>query len=404
MPLLPKPYPDEVIGSVIERACFQSGVPMKRMTQALFGRTRSCSSFLMASKLSDLACYTGLDAEELLLQHTMYPYAVAFIPKRQQARLKQKMLSLRSNECIGSLTRNISHGVAYRRTCPVCVSEDLRQYGESYWRRSHLLPAVLNCATHRVPLTETSTRLRNAVQTRSIALVEDAVRVHHVLHVESQVLHAVRDTALAALRSEIQPQDDWATVYKDMAQRKGYGMKDGDIATKRFSADLIQYFGPQLLESAGCSIKISARQPWPALMVRDSIPQNYAPAKHVFYQAFCTAGGQAPSEFGYQSQGIRAVDTLAVDEVASTTIAKFLKSHAATARRFTVREVLDAAGIFQAFRHAREKYPLVQAQIALFRRSNQSARQLGLRPYWRKRLRSRLPPEIAIGVRSTALD
>lgn len=393
MGLLPQPYDDEIIGSVIERACFQLGVPVKRMVQSLFGATRSSISFLMGSKLSGLARYTGLDAEELLLKHTMYPYAVAFIPKSQHARLKRKMLSPRSDECIGSLTRNISHGVMYRRTCPVCISDDLREYGESYWRRSHLLPAVLTCPKHEVPLTETSTRLRNAVQTRSNALVEDAVRVHHALRVETQVLHAVRDTAMAALRSEIQPQEDWRTVYKEMAQRNGYGMKDGDIATKRFSADLMHYFGPQLLESAGCSIKLSARQPWPALMVRDSIPQNHAPAKHVFYQAFCAAGGQAPSDFGYQSPGVRAVDTLAADEVASTAIAKFLKSHAATSRRFTVREVLEAAGIFQAFRHAREKYPLVQAQITLFRRSNQSARQLGLRPYWRKRLRSRLPPE-----------
>jgi hypothetical protein len=393
MPLLPKPYPDEVVGSVIERACFQSGMPMKRMTQALFGKTRSCSSFLMASKLSDLARCTGLDAEALLLQHTMYPYAVAFIPKSEQARLKRKMLSRRSDECIGSLTRNISRGVMNRRTCPVCVAEDLREHGESYWRRSHLLPAVLTCPTHDVPLTETSTRLRNAVHMKSIALAENAVRTFHALPVEMHVLHKVRDTALAALRSEIQPQEDWATVYKEMAQRSGYGMKDGDIATRRFSADLVQYFGPQLLENAGCPIKISARQPWPGLLVRDSVPQNYAPAKHIFYQAFCTAGGQAPSNFGYQSPGVRAVDTLVVDEVASTAIAKFLKSHAATTRRFTVREVLDVVGIFQAFRHAREKYPLVQAQIALFKRSNQSARQVGLRPYWRKRLRSRLRTE-----------
>lgn len=30
MPLLPKPYPDEVIGSVLERACLQMGIPDER--------------------------------------------------------------------------------------------------------------------------------------------------------------------------------------------------------------------------------------------------------------------------------------------------------------------------------------------------------------------------------------
>ena len=139
MPMLPRPYPDEVIGSVIERACYQSGLPMKRLVKSLFGSSRSYVSFLMASKLRELGRNLLIDADELLMHHTMFPYTVAYKPTSERNRLRSKILRLGGNECIGSVTRNVSHGVTWRRFCTECVSEDLERYGETYWRRSALL-------------------------------------------------------------------------------------------------------------------------------------------------------------------------------------------------------------------------------------------------------------------------
>lgn len=395
MPLLPQPYPDEVIGSVIERGCYQTGMPMKRLAQSLFGASRSCISFLMASKLPTLARYVGLDAENLLLQHTMYPYAVAFIPKREQHRLRQKVLSLNSDECIGSLTRNVSHGVIYRRVCESCILHDLQEYGETYWRRAHLLPGIWTCSIHHMPLVESSIPLRNNVQTRTAANAANSFHAHATPMVTPAVAKELQSVAVAALTSQIVPRDDWPQLYKEMARDSGYGMTGGDIATRCLASDMLRYFGVDILAGAGCSIPIDARQPWPALMVRDSLPQNYAPAKHVFYHTFCAAmRGQARKDFGYRNPGMQPADTCAADEAAVWRINTFLKSHSSSTRRFTVREILEEVGVWQAVRHARDKYPLVQARIAEFRISNQSARQVGLRPYWRKRLKSRTKPTI----------
>jgi hypothetical protein len=66
-----------------------------------------------------------------------------------------------------------------------------------------------------------------------------------------------------------------------------------------------------------------------------------------------------------------------------------LRAHASSSKRLTVQELLTELGVWQLFRHNRTQFPLLAERLARFRASNQSARQVGLRPYWRRRLRSR---------------
>ena len=40
--------------------------------------------------------------------------------------------------------------------CPLCVVEDIRAYGETYWRRLPQMPGVSYCTRHRVKLRESS--------------------------------------------------------------------------------------------------------------------------------------------------------------------------------------------------------------------------------------------------------
>ena len=63
----------------------------------------------------------------------------------------------------------------------------------------------------------------------------------------------------------------------------------------------------------------------------------------------------------------------------------FLHAHGGTDRRFTVQEVMTEIGLWQSFRHNRNRYPLIVERLVRFRASNQSARQSGRRLRWRKR-------------------
>lgn len=157
MPILPKPYPDETVGSVMARACVHTGLPMRRLLQSIFEKNRSTFSFLLGTEICQLALRAGVEPRRFLFEHTVFPYSVAFMAPKIQEHLVAKALAPRAGEdCLGSLTKNVSHGVTHLRVCRACIAEDVQQYGESYWHRQHLLPGVLVCLRHGEPLFETS--------------------------------------------------------------------------------------------------------------------------------------------------------------------------------------------------------------------------------------------------------
>jgi hypothetical protein len=385
MPILPQPYPDEVIGSVIERACYQSGLPMKRLVKSLFDGSRSCVSFLMASKLAELSRNMGIDADELLSCHTMFSYAVAYMPSSEQNRLRLKALRLGEKECIGSVTRNVSHGVPRRRFCNQCVLEDLQRYGETYWRRSHLLPGVWSCSQHQIYLTESVVSLRNNVALKTVIRPQDASPDSPPLRLPLPISKALLETSLAALTSGIKPEDSWPDIYRQIAIDKGYGMPGGDIATRRLADDLSAFYGSSLLVNAGCSLPLSARHRWPELMVRAGLIPNYATAKHVLLLTFLRLAPKPDQTFGYDKPGKKSANFDALDAQGLLALDAFLQEHSDTDRRFTVQEIITEIGLWQSFRHNRNRYPRIVERLAGFRASNQSARQSGMRPYWRKR-------------------
>ncbi|WP_408611872.1 TniQ family protein [Chitiniphilus purpureus] len=160
MPYLPKPYPDEVIGSVLVRAIRHTGLPSKRLLALVYGSHRDSTSFLMVGAAARVGAFAGMDPEELVQRHTMFPYAVAFMPADVRAALMAKVLGLRADESLSSLTKSISAGVPFKRVCVACIADDLERWGEPYWRRAHQLPAVLFCAEHGTPLSDTFLPLR----------------------------------------------------------------------------------------------------------------------------------------------------------------------------------------------------------------------------------------------------
>ncbi len=385
MPVLPRPYPDEVIGSVIERACYQSGLPLKRLVKSLFGSSRSYVSFLMATQLRELGRNLGIEPDELLTHHTMFPYAVAYKPLSERNRLRSKVLQLGENECIGSVTRNVSHGVARRRFCTECLSEDLERYGESYWRRSHLLPGVFSCALHGSALTESVVGLRDNVASKAIARPDETLAGPPQLELAQSVSQPLLETSLAALNSAICPEENWQLTYRQMAIDRGYGMAREGIAARRLSVDLQAFYGAPLLESVGCTISLSARQRWPELMVRASVIPNYATVKHVLLHTFLRLAVQPAQGFGYRKPGKKEANFATLDARGLLALDTFLHAHADIDRRFTVQEVMTEIGLWQSFRHNRNRYPLIVERLVRFRASNQSARQSGRRLRWRKR-------------------
>ncbi|WP_336511217.1 TniQ family protein, partial [Vibrio anguillarum] len=46
------------------------------------------------------------------------------------------------------------HAQLTLKMCPVCVQEDIRQFGVAYWHRVHQIPAIESCCEHQQQLVD----------------------------------------------------------------------------------------------------------------------------------------------------------------------------------------------------------------------------------------------------------
>lgn len=156
----PTPYPDENLHSVVARYHLASGNLLFRQTmEELFGVRRAELSPVIPQKLKTLAERVSiLPLEQLLLNHTMFPYYMAFATKKNEDTVRNWVMEGQAGSVDVFLNQFGARipMVKHLRFCPECCAEELERYGEGYWHREHQTPGVLFCRRHHHPLAETA--------------------------------------------------------------------------------------------------------------------------------------------------------------------------------------------------------------------------------------------------------
>ncbi len=388
MVLIPPPYLDEVWGSVIIRAARRTGLPIARINRILRENGIPNSGFVLTSALGRLANLCGEPPDHILRRHTLFPYIVAFMSPEIRARLAEKSIyPLRREESLTSLAKSVTQAVPFLRLCPKCVEEDMCRHGESFWHRAHLLPAVYMCLKHGVRLRDTPCPLKFGTRRSAPLLPQDVQSTAHRLRVGADILRAIAELSLHLLDEHIIPSGNRFQEYRKATLEKGYRTSVEMIATAPLSADLRQFFGAGFLSGLECPIQVSEKSPWPALMVRSEAPGlTFSPVKHVLFRTFLKMA-MPPSDFLYQKPGKKPFDHRREDVETVRKIRVILQAHEGVPVRFKVKDLLIQTGAWTSFRHRREEFPLTNAFLQAFRASDQSERQIGRRPYWRKKLK-----------------
>ncbi len=383
---LPKPYPDELAGSVWARASARMGVPLETLLKNTLGVRKKSISLLLGQNVTRIAAAMGLDPEVYLSAHTIFPYCVAFMPPEQQMRLREKFISSASmRSSIGSITKVVTHGVMERRFCPLCVSSDLQVYGEAYWHRLHHLPGVLTCSVHRCRVIATNIPLSGKVRIRDhLALPSSGF--HELAPVADDALMCVANLSHAALtgRGHILKS---SYDYRADAWKKGFGLTTTDLATAVFSNELSRFFGEQYLRNAGCLVRGLPKRQWPALMLRHNVSLQFAAPKHIMMRTFLHHGSTVKIcklEL-YQRPGPRLPEFSVLDQQIVEALCDIALKLDLMGERCTVKEMMTKARAWQSYRHHRKFFPLTEQFLAEFKRSELAVRQLGGRAIWRER-------------------
>ncbi len=379
---LPSPYPDEIMGSVIARACVHSGLPPKRMLENIFQCSRSYYSFLMPSSFNRLGLLTGKAPETILNEHTIFPYSVAFMPLEEKERLRKKALDLNvQTDCLGSLTKSVTYGVPVRRVCPECIKDDLKTYGETFWHRAHLLPAVHVCMKHGTRLCETDVPLKQSTNRNPITFPSEVTFKPAFEFASSHILRSVAEISVTALNATRLAEADLQVKYRSKSFEKGYRIEAGAVASRVLSHDVSRFYGDRFLNDCGAQFHEGAVGSWPALMARERSGVPFAPVKHVLMQAFLDEVPQRELKVTvhYSRPGKTPDDCVALDARAEKDLLDELRKAKRNGIRLTVQSLLRAIGIWEKFRHHREKFPKTRALLEVFKASDLSERQLGRR-------------------------
>lgn len=362
----PRPYPDEIIGSLLVRACRHTGLPFKRLVHYLSGVSiRSYASFFLTPFLARIGKEAGVDSDELLYGHTVFPYITAFISSDATTHLRSLLLSHRFGHHINvaPFTKTITQGLTFRRMCAKCATEDMESYGESYWHRSHLLPAAYVCPRHRIALIETIVPLRYGTRHWAYALPHELIGkpLEPMPTLNMQLDITARSSALLTNKHE---DIDWLHLYRDIAFHRGYGRPPCFVYWAQLAGDMLSLYGPEFLQKAGCYYGSVTMSSWPGLMVRTKRKAPFAPVEHVLLQSFleaflegCTSENKTLTYHIHHSSpaGRSNPDADCVKKMRAVLDAPFVDL------KYSATELLTQAGYWDKFRQGRHKFPQTDA-------------------------------------------
>ncbi|OJD60899.1 TnsD family Tn7-like transposition protein [Bacillus sp. NH11B] len=246
----PTPYPDELLYSVLARYHVWSGNTSPKMTtEELFGKRTFRSVWDLPANLNSLLNQLGSywDADQLIYNHTMYPYYAAFLLPKQAKQVKKSMLDSKGSTIhtrIGISASNVKLKTKLW-VCSDCIKEDIGTYGETYWRRGHQAPGVFVCTKHETVLEETNVSVKAQNQHEFIVAPPYAERTKVELgelgNEEFQLLVKVAKATESLLNNtHLQAKDNTIRLkYLELLKQKGYASLNGMVKRDK----LYQSFG-----------------------------------------------------------------------------------------------------------------------------------------------------------------
>lgn len=164
-PFFPPILADELLLSAVARFSSLSRMDSYSTNEALFARRKVRFAYDLPIGVASLAKSIGAsDPAQLIREHTLYPFFVALLERRQRDEVLRAMLSDLKvhNKVLGRL----SHvpRPEFLRFCPACDLANEANAGMRYWQRRHQLPTSLVCVQHRIPLRASSVTTSSGVQ------------------------------------------------------------------------------------------------------------------------------------------------------------------------------------------------------------------------------------------------
>lgn len=389
--LVQRPCLDELLSSVLVRTCRHAGLPVGTVMRALTNGRKWQPGFFQAGHVVEFAEVLGMAPMDLLWRHTVFPYATAFFEPAVYAGALQAALSTGAEAVgMGAVTQSVSDLVRLRRYCRVCASVELRRWGESYWHREHNLPGVLVCLAHRRVLWEAPLRA-SAGRSWSIELPHEVNGVRVLARTAASLHWRLAELSVAQLHRSVgaqAPRD--AAWYREALVATGLLSEARQVSGERLVAWARERFVAAQRGGTATGRNLGFREReaalhWMALMVRPRVRIPFVPLKHVLFEALVVmepaagiteAASAQAGVLDHAPPGPSGRDATELDKAYRVAVRRVLRRYRNAGERVRVHDLLTEAGCWSAYRHARNRFPRVEALMQRLRGSELSVRRV----------------------------
>jgi len=273
----PTPYPDEILHSVLCRYHACCGTPaFVSTTKVLWGQKANINPYLpqaLGRIAQRIPAETGLTAYYFAMHNTIYPLLKPLIPEERGQRVLRLLESGQQEDELAILLSGFATSKGPRwqffRYCEDCWRDDIRNYGEPYWHRLHLLPGVLVCPIHGKSIQNSRAYLKDVstnYDLASFALASNETAPRYSDNAADMLGKLAGDAAWVMQHGETLPSSErMHELFDQLLQFKGF-RSGARTKGKELHAALIWYYGQEIL--AALQAVPDDLAPWSQLVVQ----------------------------------------------------------------------------------------------------------------------------------------
>lgn len=233
---LPVPFYDELLLSRMIRYVTLNGMSSCNFCKLVTGSNRASIHPYLPSGLKMMEKVFDEGAIGLINTQTLAPIFFTFQPNNS-ASLEALMLG---NE--GAKTVRASQLLLFKykpklglKYCPKCATEDLLDYGVTYWHRSHQMPGIIACGKHFVFLNQVELVGRQRVVPGLLPPSNENIIIASKCYGEVAKLFEDLLNYICVNQCRV----NFAENYRAKLFREGYITKAGSIRQKRLTRDFM---------------------------------------------------------------------------------------------------------------------------------------------------------------------
>jgi hypothetical protein len=257
--MLPIPYPDELVYSVIARYHLRTNNESPKWTlREIYGTENVIPTVDLPSHLEEFAMRSGLQgmcADDWINRHTFFPYYSPFLPQDRTHQLRALMKSSNGSgiHALVGITASTVDRLKQLRFCPSCYDEDIQRYGEPFWHRVHQLPGVFLCPEHQMILHEITEPLADRHGLTMLSISRHMFRSVPVIEsLPNKLMEHLQgiavDNRVLVQFSNPQSLFDMREVIFPKLSEQGYVTVARRIRQQKLEEQLVQFYSPELLD------------------------------------------------------------------------------------------------------------------------------------------------------------